>query len=448
MRYLLLFVMVANITLLAQKPLKLRVGERIPFSRVIAYDQSNAVTNLDLPDGKTLTDRFVLVYFFDASKTIKELMAFNSNVERILNKYQNNACKGASDIEYATICVDNDFSKWQSILNEAGYNKSKFSGKKKNYLAKVEETSSGKKNKSKNKTNPKDYAVNAFKVTKMPSLFLVNPKGRLFLETDSFEVLEKTFQNICKVNAAYSTADISGKLLIGDKTKSPLSDHNVYLIKANTDTIKTTKTDDYGDFVFKQIDTAQNLSIRIEHNQKIKSGPRVFLAKQSGELVSEFKKNAAGNFEYKLLPVDVEKLSELEEEDDITMKYKKFNTSGKKDLIVEENVYYDLGKYNVLMENEIVLDKVLVILQANPNVVLNVISHTDSQGDDASNLKLSENRSNSVIDYLVNKGIDKSRLKGIGMGEKEIRNRCLNGVSCSDKEHEYNRRTEFKFIKN
>lgn len=430
----------------AQQPTKLRVGERIPFSRVVVYNKENQVTSLDLPDGKNMTDRFVLVYFFDSKKTIKELVAFNNNVERILNKYQNNACKGASDIEYATICVENDFQKWQTILNDAGYNKTKFTGKKTNYLAKS--VSSEKPKKGKSKTNPKDIAVNAFKVSKMPSLFLVNPKGRLFIETDSFEVLEKTFQNICRVNAAYSTADISGKLLVGDKSKAPLSEHSVYLVKSNKDTIKTTKTDDYGDFVFRQIDTTQSLSIRIEQNHKVKGGPKVFLAKQNGEIVSEFKKNAAGNFEYKLLAVDVEKLSEIEEDDDITMKYKKFNASGKKDLIVSENIYYDLGKYDLLMESEIVLDKVVVILQANPNVTLNVISHTDAQGDDASNLKLSENRSNSVINYLLIRGIDKSRIKGFGMGEKEVRNRCGNGVSCSDKEHEYNRRTEFKFIKN
>ena len=90
----------------------------------------------------------------------------------------------------------------------------------------------------------------------------------------------------------------------------------------------------------------------------------------------------------------------------------------------------------------------IVILKASPSVKLEVVSHTDSQGDDASNLKLSENRSNAVISYLVSKGIDRSRLKAVGKGELEIRNRCANGVNCSDKEHEYNRRTEFKFIKN
>lgn len=416
----------------AQKSDKLRVGEKIPFSRIVVLNQDKKSTNIDLPNGKNATDKFVLVYFFSADKSVKSLIATNNEIERILNKYQNNSCKGASDIEYVTVCVDKDFKKWQTLLAETNYIKSKFSGKKTNYLA---------------ENGIKDKAVTAFKVTNMPSLFLVNPKGRLFIETDSFEVLEKTFQNICKVNAAYSTSDISGKLLMGDKSKAPLTQHKVYLVKGNIDTIKNTSTDGYGDFVFKQIDTTMNLSIRIEQSEKTKGGPKVYLAKQNGELVSEFKRNAAGNFEYKLLAVDFERLSILEDDDDITMKYKKFNVTNKKDLTVSENVYYDLSKYNILTESEIVLDKVLVILKASSTVKLEVISHTDAQGDDASNLKLSENRSNAVIEYLVSKGIDKSRLKAIGKGELEIRNHCTNGVNCSDKEHEYNRRTEFKFIK-
>jgi len=417
----------------AQKNDKLSMGDKIPFSRVAVVGQDKKATNIDLPNDKTMNDRFVLVYFYSAGASVKELTAFNNDIEKILNKYRNNACKGAGDIEYVTICAEKDYDKWMKIVSETNYNKSKFSGKKTNYLAQGE---------------LKDKAVNAFKVTKMPALFLVNPKGRLYLETDSFEVLEKTFQNICRVNASYSTADISGKLLIGDKNKLPLTAHSVYLVKENKDTIKTTSTDNFGDFKFRQIDTTQNLSIRIEQNNKTKGGPKVYLAKQNGELVSEFKRNAAGNFEYKLLAIDVERLSELDDEDDIAVKYKKFNSTNKKDLTVTENVYYESSKYTILTENEIVLDKVLVILNAYPLVKLEIISHTDALGDDAGNLKLSQSRSNAVIDYLVAKGIGKERLKAIGKGETEIRNRCANGVECSDKEQEYNRRTEFKFIKN
>lgn len=421
--------------LMAQKPLKkLDVGNQIPFTRVEVFNTENKKTNLDLPNKRSVSEKYVAVFIYSLkNNSVKELIALNNEIEHVLNKYQNNACKGASEIEYATICLEKDYNKWQSFLAEIKV-KSKFTGKRTNYLAKDE---------------MKDDVVKAFRVTNTPVVFLINPLGRLRDETDDADKLEVNFINICRSNSSNATADVSGKLLIGEKNKMPLTEHNVYLLKDNVDTLKQTATDNYGDFTFKQVDTTQNLSVRIQETEKVKSVPKVYLAKQTGEVVAEFKRNTrTGGFEYRLLEVDIVRLTELEDDDDITMKYKKFNVTDKKDLIVSETIYYELGKYSLITESEIVLDKVLVILNANPQVQLQVISHTDAQGDDASNLALSAKRSEAVINYLIAQGIPISRLKAIGKGETEIRNRCANGVNCSDKEHEYNRRTEFKFIKN
>ena len=64
----------------AQKNEKLRVGEKIPFSRIVVLNQDKKATNIDLPNGKTSVDRFVLVYFYSSEKTTKELIAFNNFV--------------------------------------------------------------------------------------------------------------------------------------------------------------------------------------------------------------------------------------------------------------------------------------------------------------------------------------------------------------------------------
>ncbi|MFO0320825.1 MAG: OmpA family protein [Bacteroidota bacterium] len=426
------FLLFTSLIGFSQKSEKLRVGERIPFSKLEVLNQEQKLVNIDLPDGKNITDRFVLVYFYSSDSPTKNLISFNNDVERVLNKFQNNNCKGASSIEYVTICIEKDFSKWQKELEETNYNKQKFTGKKTNYLA---------------KDGIKDKAVSVFKLTTTPALYLVNPKGRLYLETDSVLVLDRTFQNICKANASYATADVSGKILFGEKSKTPLIQHQVYLVKENLDTVKKTVTDNFGDFVFTQIDTTASLSIKIQQTNK-SNDTKFFLAKQTGEVISEFKKNAVGDFEYRLLNLDVFRLTLIEEEDDIIMKYKKFDVTSKKDLIVNENIYYEVGKYTLVTESEIIFDKIISILMAYPEVKLDVISHTDARGDDNSNLKLSENRSNSVVKYLIEKGIDSSRLRAIGKGETEISNRCANNVNCSDKEQEFNRRTEFKFVKN
>lgn len=430
--FALILLLLSELLCSAQK--KLRQGQLIPVSRLEVFDKNDKRAEIDLPNAKTSSDRFVLVLFFTSDQPLKKIVEINQKIEQTLNRFQNNACKGASEIEYMTICAGKDVKVWQNYLNEGNFANSKFTGKKTNYLA---------------KGGVEDKAVKAFAVDKFPSFYVVNPKGRLWLETDSAEALERAFRNICRTNASSSTADIAGKLLTGEQNKMPLADHKVFLVNQKQDTLKTAKTDSYGDFLFQKVDTAaQILSIRLEHNERI-SGQKIFLAKQNGDIVKEFTKNAKGVFEYRLLKAEIIELSPVEEdEDDITLKYKKFDISGLKNLSVTENIYYESGKYNVTYEGELVLDKVLLILNANPAVKLDVISHTDSQGDDASNMTLSEKRSAAVVDYLVSKGIDKSRLRAIGKGETMIRNRCLNGVACSNKEHEHNRRTEFYFSKN
>lgn len=71
-------------------------------------------------------------------------------------------------------------------------------------------------------------------------------------------------------------------------------------------------------------------------------------------------------------------------------------------------------------------------------------SHTDARGNDDYNLELSNNRARAAMNYLLMKGIDSTRISYKGYGETLIKNRCKNLVSCSDKEHEENRRTELK----
>lgn len=415
----------------AQK--KLRVGEKIPFSKIVLFNSEDKKTDIDLPNGKTSADKFVLVLFFDTKQSVKNIVEINQKLEQTLNRFQNNACKGASEIEYITICVEEKPSVWKKYLQDGNLVNSKFSGKKTNYLA---------------KKAVNDEAVKVFGANKFPSFFLVNPKGRLWLETDSTQALEQAFTSICKTNASASTADIAGKLLVGEQDKKPLVQHFVYLLNQKSDTVKSTTTNAFGDFTFDKVDTTQNLTIRIAPTDKAKHGPLVFLAKLTGEIIAEIKKTVKGEFEYKLLKVDITILSPLEESDDIILKYKKFEKTDLKNLQVSENIYYELNKYNITYEGELVLDKIVAILKANPNVNLEVISHTDAKGDDAGNLTLSQKRSNAVMEYLNAKGVDKLRIKALGRGESAIKNRCLNGVDCSDKEHEFNRRTEFNFTKN
>ena len=84
----------------------------------------------------------------------------------------------------------------------------------------------------------------------------------------------------------------------------------------------------------------------------------------------------------------------------------------------------------------------------NPDLKIEVKSHTDSRAPDNYNLNLSNRRAQSVVDYIISKGIDSSRLTSIGLGETKLINKCSNGVKCSEAEHQLNRRTEFVIIEN
>jgi len=115
--------------------------------------------------------------------------------------------------------------------------------------------------------------------------------------------------------------------------------------------------------------------------------------------------------------------------------------------VVTENLFYELRESKLTQSSKDLLNKMMIVLQNYAQFNILVMSHTDAQGDEATNLKLSIKRSEEVVNYLASKGIANERLKAEGKGETQIRNRCFNNIDCSDKEHEYNRRTEFKFTK-
>ena len=78
----------------------------------------------------------------------------------------------------------------------------------------------------------------------------------------------------------------------------------------------------------------------------------------------------------------------------------------------------------------------------NSTVDVQVKSHTDSRGPASYNMKLSEKRGKSVIDYLTSKGINLSRIQAQAFGETQPVNKCVDGVACTNAEHAQNRRTE------
>ena len=110
------------------------------------------------------------------------------------------------------------------------------------------------------------------------------------------------------------------------------------------------------------------------------------------------------------------------------------------------NIYYDYDDDKILADAEPDLEYIYGIMSEYPEMKVELGSHTDARGRDAYNIDLSQRRAQSAVDWLVRRGIARDRLVAKGYGETVILNRCTNNVTCTDTEHRFNRRTEFKII--
>jgi outer membrane protein OmpA-like peptidoglycan-associated protein len=128
------------------------------------------------------------------------------------------------------------------------------------------------------------------------------------------------------------------------------------------------------------------------------------------------------------------------------------------ELIVEEGgllkikigiIYFDLDK-SFIRKNDaaIELNKIVLLMNEYPNMVIQIESHTDSRSSGDYNLSLSDRRAKATRDYIISQGIDANRIESAkGFGETQLINKCSNGVPCSESQHQMNRRSEFIIIK-
>ena len=107
------------------------------------------------------------------------------------------------------------------------------------------------------------------------------------------------------------------------------------------------------------------------------------------------------------------------------------------------NVFFDFDKWDLRPESFIELDRVVKLLNENPAIEIEMSAHTDSRGSDDYNIKLSDNRARSVMEYILSKGIATHRI--ISQGYGETRPVVPNDT---DENRQLNRRVEFKILKN
>lgn len=189
-----------------------------------------------------------------------------------------------------------------------------------------------------------------------------------------------------------------------------------------------------------------------------------------GDVIATVKTGEDGKYTVEVpcnseLKAEASKINHTSESRDVTTTRKpgqetkdvNFILSHYEDLVTKEDniekvdinpIYFEFDKSEVTPQAAQELDKVVYVMQNFPSIVIKIESHTDSRGKDEYNLRLSDDRAKSTYNYILSKGISASRIVSVkGYGESQLRNRCSNGVQCTEEEHLLNRRSDFIVVK-
>lgn len=240
------------------------------------------------------------------------------------------------------------------------------------------------------------------------------------------------------------STNIYGKLLIGKgNDKNFLTDQALYIENQKGEILKRTVSDEKGDFSFRNIDSETGFNLVLESNEKLKETDEIFLATQTGFIMDKINMKDK-KFVYPIIPAIISKLSELEE-DDVALKFTEFGNNGGKEFMITERISYEPNSWTIPLESIPYLNKIISYMKKYSRTKLEINSHTDALGDEDFNQNLSKIRGEEVKDYLVKNKISSTRIFVKGHGEDNILNRCINGIKCSESEHSFNRRIEFRF---
>jgi outer membrane protein OmpA-like peptidoglycan-associated protein len=204
-------------------------------------------------------------------------------------------------------------------------------------------------------------------------------------------------------------------------TEAPVANANVVLFDSNNLKIAEIETEEDGTFKL------ENLISNYDYTLNVKKD-------DYEELMESLttKDNIQIQLTQKLIPVDAV---------DIVQNAKK------ETMFKTEAVYFNFDSFSIRNDAKEELDRLADYLVQNESMKLKIESHTDSRGNAAYNKYLSDKRAKASKEYLLSKGVSQDQIvSAIGYGEEQLLNDCSDGVSCSRRAHQLNRRSEFIFV--
>lgn len=206
--------------------------------------------------------------------------------------------------------------------------------------------------------------------------------------------------------------EITG-FIIDKNTGKPI-DHAMVAIKTNKGLIDTTYSGKSGKYSFKDIPDEDIVFLRASGDNYLVDSKT--LRSPNGDKKIVMSQKEGFDTDFNLVPIKMDVEFEI------------------------ENIYYEFDKANLLPESKISLNKLVNLLNENPEFSVRINSHTDERGTENYNLKLSDERSKSVVNYLVSMNIDYLRLSTAGWGESKL----VIVNAKTEEEHQKNRRTTFE----
>ncbi|MDX6188462.1 OmpA family protein [Flavobacterium sp. Fl-318] len=140
-------------------------------------------------------------------------------------------------------------------------------------------------------------------------------------------------------------------------------------------------------------------------------------------------------------------IKKKEKEDQILKQEKDVVKEKDRLLIKTDPIYFDYNMWYIRKESKVVLGRVVALMKKYPEMVIEIGSHTDSRGNAKFNEELSQKRASSTREFLLESGIEPKRVLAKGYGESIPIVKCKTDDSCTEEQHELNRRSEF-VIKN
>lgn len=409
--FIFLIVNLLSLNVYGQDESSLKIGDTAPA--LVLNSTNNSVQSFSFP----YQNRITLLFFWSSSVSKSKENIYK--YKRLYSKYSDVGYKTGDGFDMISVALQSDKNVWAQDLEKYGLLNMNNCISIKGYS---------------------DMFVKNYKIQSTPSSFLIDETGKIVAINPSIKTIIEHLDSKRNVelNAEIQTK-LSGKVMIGYGALKPLSNEKIWFLNGN-DTVNSSLLDDKGYFFIENINTLLNLTIFIKTNNRVTDEQTLFLTSQNGEIISEFSKTDSG-YNYSVLDVEIPYL-------------KPFSENKNTLLVVDNSIKNLYSLENLFLAKEVILSKtsiqklnsILVKLKQNPKTSLEIITHTDSNGDEKTNQIITLKQSNVIAKYLVSKGINKNRIKSIGKGEDELLNKCKDGANCLESEHKENRRTEFKFF--